>query len=569
MISNVNNILLEIKDKCSIVDVIGSFIKLKRTGQNYQGLCPFHVEKTPSFSVNEKKGLYHCFGCGVGGDVINFIMRYQNVDFLEALEILASKYGINLDKSNDSLNNYKNLYNIHNSFAKLAYETLYSKVGVKALEYLQTRGLNKNLIEMFMLGYISHEQDFSKVLAQYDTKTIKDSGIFIIKNGSYVSRFNGRIIIPIRNKIGKVIAFSGRSIGGEQPKYINSPETSIFKKREILFNMDKAKADTNLLFLVEGYFDVMALYNNGFTPAVCTMGTSLSFDHVKILKNYFKEVLLVFDGDNAGRKAAIRALDIFIQGDFIPYVTYLPDNEDPDSFLQKKGPLAFAEYINRKDDLLLSIVKSQYLNARNNINERVSIIEKFKKFLEDIKNPYRRSLYIKEISKICEIDESFLLKTIELNKSKPIITRKSSGILRYICEKDFLGSLFELSEDLVQSLLIDLDENYFNDDDMKKIYKKIIENLKKGININDLVRDNEVGDIVSSIRMNSDDKQDYYITAIKNKNKLIYNYLNKKKKKILLALNSAINEEERKSILESLNQLISKQKKLYIHLLEE
>ncbi len=569
MISNVNNILLEIKDKCSIVDVIGSFIKLKRTGQNYQGLCPFHVEKTPSFSVNEKKGLYHCFGCGVGGDVINFIMRYQNVDFLEALEMLATKYGINLDKSNDSLNNYKNLYNIHNSFAKLAYETLYSKVGVKALEYLQTRGLNKNLIEMFMLGYISHEQDFSKVLAQYDTKTIKDSGIFIIKNGSYVSRFNGRIIIPIRNKIGKVIAFSGRSIGGEQPKYINSPETSIFKKREILFNMDKAKADTNLLFLVEGYFDVMALYNNGFTPAVCTMGTSLSSDHVKILKNYFKEVLLVFDGDNAGRKAAIRALDIFIQGDFIPYVTYLPDNEDPDSFLQKKGPLAFAEYINRKDDLLLSIVKSQYLNARNNINERVSIIEKFKKFLEDIKNPYRRSLYIKEISKICEIDESFLLKTIELNKSKPIITRKSSGILRYICEKDFLGSLFELSEDLVQSLLIDLDENYFNDDDMKKIYKKIIENLKKGININDLVRDNEVGDIVSSIRMNSDDKQDYYITAIKNKNKLIYNYLNKKKKKILLALNSAINEEERKSILESLNQLISKQKKLYIHLLEE
>ena len=141
--------------------------------------------------------------------------------------------------------------------------------------------------------------------------------------------------------------------------------------------------------------------------------------------------------------------------------------------------------------------------------------------------------------------------------------------MRYICEKDFLGSLFELSEDVVQSLLIDLDENYFNDEDMKKIYKKIIENLEKGININVLVRDNEVGDIVSSIIMNSHDEQDHYITAIKNKNKLIYNYLNKKKKKILLALNSAINEDERKNILESLNQLISKQRKLYIHLLEE
>lgn len=569
MISNVNNILLEIKDKCSIVDVIGSFIKLKRTGQNYQGLCPFHVEKTPSFSVNEKKGLYHCFGCGVGGDVINFIMRYHNVDFLEALEMLASKYGINLDKNNDNLYNYKNLYNIHNSFAKLAYETLYSKDGIKALEYLQARGLNKNSIEMFMLGYIPYEQDFSKVLAQYDTKTIKDSGIFIIKKGSYVSRFNGRIIIPIKNKTGKVIAFSGRSICGEQPKYINSPETSIFKKREILFNMDRAKADTNLLFLVEGYFDVIALYNNGFTPAVCTMGTSLSSDHVKILKNHFREVLLIFDGDNAGRKAAIRALDSFIQGDFIPYVTYLPDNEDPDSLLQKKGPQAFAEYINSKDDLLLSIVKAQYLNAKNNINEKVSTIEKVKKILEGIKNPYRKNLYIKEISKICKIDESFLLKTIELNNSKPIIIRKPSGILRYICEKDFLGSLFELSEDVVQSLLIDLDENYFNDEDMKKIYKKIIENLEKGININVLVRDNEVGDIVSSIIMNSHDEQDHYITAIKNKNKLIYNYLNKKKKKILLALNSAINEDERKNILESLNQLISKQRKLYIHLLEE
>lgn len=573
MISNLDRVLIEIKDKCNIVDVIGSFIKLKRTGQNYQGLCPFHIEKTPSFNVNEKKGLYHCFGCGVGGDVINFIMRYQNVEFLEAVEILASKYGINVEKKEKSVQNYKSLYDIHENFAKLANDILFSEKGRTALAYLNKRGINRELIEMFTLGYISETQDFSKILSLYDIKTIKESGLFIIKSGSYISRFNGRIVIPIRNSSGKIVAFSGRSIHGEQPKYINSPETNIFKKRETLFNLDRAKKESNKsLFLVEGYFDVIALERYGFTPTVCTMGTSLSLEHVKILKRFFDEVVLIFDGDNAGKMAAIRSLDIFIKGDFIPSVIFLPNNEDPDSLLQNSGAEAFKEYINKKEDLFISVVKEEYKCAKKNINKKVHIIEKFKEKLMAVTNPYRKSMYIKEVAAICEIDEKLLLRSIDLNKSQSIINKKSTGILKYICEKDFLRALFELSEDVVQSLLSDLDEDYFNDKYMKKIFKKIIENLEKGINIYNLVRDNEVGNIVSLLIMNNQNNQldqDYYIIAIQNKNKIVYNYLNKKKKTMLLSLSEETNEKERRNILESLNQLINKQKELHIHLLEE
>jgi DNA primase len=571
MIDNLNDIIVEVKDRCNIVDVVSDFVKLKKTGQNYQGLCPFHIEKTPSFSVNEKKGIYHCFGCGVGGDVINFIMRYHNIDFLEAIEMLAIKYGINISKNNDSFRNYRGLYDLHSNFAKLAIATLNSKKGIEALEYLLKRGLNKEIIETFELGYISDRQDFSKILSSYNTKTIKESGIFVIRNGSYLSRFNGRIVIPIKDKTGKIIAFSGRSIHGEQPKYINSPETSIFRKRETLFNLDNAKKDTNkMLFLVEGYFDAIVLSVHGFTPAVCTMGTSLSNEHVKILKNYFKEVLLIFDGDSAGKKAAIRALNIFIQGDFIPHVVYLPENEDPDSFLRKNGSESFAKLINNKEDLFISFVKEQFMNAKNDINSKVNVIERCKEMLMSIKNPYRKNFYMKEVVKICEIDEEVLLKTTDLNKAMlPSNKGKVLGNIKYICEMDFIGSLFELSDETVQSLVEDLDENYFNDEDMKKIFKKIIENLGKGININILIGDKDIGNIVSSLMVNSEDDRDFYLIAIRNKNKLIYNYLNKKKKEMLLALSSMINEDKRKDILESLSQLVNKQKKLYTHLLEE
>lgn len=571
MINNLNSIIAEIKDKCNIVEVISEFVKLKRTGQNYQGLCPFHIEKTPSFHVNEKKGIYHCFGCGVGGDVISFIMKYYNIEFLEAIEMLANKYGVNISKDNDSIRSYRDLYDINSSFAKLAIDTLNSNVGVEAIEYLLKRGLSKELIEIFQLGYISDKQDFSKILSSYNTKTIKESGIFMIKNGSYLSRFNGRIVIPIKDKMGRMIAFSGRSIHGEQPKYINSPETHIFKKREILYNLDNAKKDANkLLFLVEGYFDVIALHNYGFTPAVCTMGTSLSNEHVKILKNYFQEVVLIFDGDIAGKKAAIRALNIFIQGDFIPQVIYLPENEDPDSFLKNNGSDAFARLINNKEDLFISFVKEQFINAKDNINNKVNVLERCKEMLINIKNPYRKNFYIKELAKICDINENILLKTVGLNNTKSMSNkRKMAGVIKYICEKDFIGSLFELSEEVVQSLVVDLDEDYFNDEEMKKIFKKIIENLEKGININILVRDKDIGDIVSLLMMKSKDDQDFYQTAIKNKNKLIYNYLNKKKKEMLLTLNSITSEEKRKDIIASLNQLINEQKKLYTHLLEE
>ena len=210
------------------------------------------------------------------------------------------------------------------------------------------------------------------------------------------------------------------------------------------------------------------------------------------------------------------------------------------------------------------------MNAKNDINSKVNVIERCKEMLMSIKNPYRKNFYMKEVVKICEIDEEVLLKTTDLNKAMlPSNKGKVLGNIKYICEMDFIGSLFELSDETVQSLVEDLDENYFNDEDMKKIFKKIIENLGKGININILIGDKDIGNIVSSLMVNSEDDRDFYLIAIRNKNKLIYNYLNKKKKEMLLALSSMINEDKRKDILESLSQLVNKQKKLYTHLLEE
>jgi DNA primase len=570
MINNIENVLVEIKDKCNIVDVVGNYVKLKRSGQNYLGLCPFHLEKTPSFSVNEKKGLFHCFGCGVGGDVVTFIMKYQNIDFLEAIETLASKYGINIESKEGNGQNFKFLYDIHNDFFKLAHENLLSEKGKKAFTYLVNRGINEELIKKYLLGYVSESQDFNNILTKYNTKTIKESGIFFIRNGSYVSRFNGRIIIPIKNSTGKIVAFSGRSINGELPKYINSPETNIFKKREILFNFDLAKKyPDKLLFLTEGYFDVIALEKFGFVPAVCSMGTSLSQDHVKILKKTFTDVLLVFDGDVAGRKAAYRSLSIFLKGDFIPSVIFLSENEDPDSLLHKYGPDLLQKYIDKRKDLLIAVVEREYGGVKNDINKKVKLIERVKGILNDISNPYRKEIYLKELARICEIDEKLFTENVNMKKLRSIINIKPLGIVNYICEKDFLRSLLELPDDTIQTLISDLDEAYFNDIQMKKIFKKIIENLEKGININSLVRDSEIGNIVSSLVMNGNYKQDFYVTAVQNKNKIIYNYLNKERKKLLRSLSEQTDEDKRKILLESLHQLVNEQNALYNHLLEE
>ncbi|MDY6820764.1 MAG: DNA primase [Deferribacterota bacterium] len=569
MIKNLDEVLNEIKDRADIVEVISDYIELKKVGNNHRGLCPFHAEKTPSFYVSDKKNLFHCFGCGVGGDVITFLMKYENIEFLEAVDLLASRYGINIAEK--ELNpGYKQLYDIHLEFSKEAENRLYSDEGKQAFEYLKSRGIGKDLIGQFRIGYIPKNNNFSKLLNSFDIKVIKESGLFFMKNSSYRSRFDGRILIPIKNNSGKIVAFSGRTIDGSLPKYLNSPETTIFRKREVLFNFDSAKkVNNNPLFLVEGFFDVIIMHKYGFMPAVCTMGTAISPNHIKLIKRHFKEVILIFDGDNAGRKAAFRSLETFLTSNFAVNVVFLPEGEDPDSYIRKFGREAFKELVENKKDLFLKWVETEF-SALTSINQRAQFLERVKLYLDKIKNPYMRNLYIKEISKIIEVDEAVLYGDLySLNLNDKSLKKKKGNHINLICERNFLKALFELPEDVVRDLIFDLDEDYFNENEMRELFKKIVENLEKGINICNLVRDNVVGELVSSLIMMNLEGCNYKALATQNKNKIIFNYINKKKKNLAKKLQHIRDKEDRNSILSEINRLIEMQKDIYCHLMEE
>ena len=334
------------------MDFISSYVQLKKSGQNWKGVCPFHAEKTPSFMVSRAKQIFHCFGCGAGGDVISFVMRHENLAFHEALELLGKKAGVAMPAGGADKRSIQKYEKIRELLLEASnYYTEKLKESKPAMAYLARRGITGESVALFRLGYapegwhnlIGH----LRRIGCADT-VIKDAGLAVQGNKGYYDMFRNRIIFPIMSMSGGVIAFGGRAMDDSSPKYINSPETAVFKKSDTLFGLCHAKEAVrkeNIVIIVEGYMDVIVCHQYGFQNAVAPLGTALTPAHIQKLRTMAGSAVLVFDGDAAGRAAAKRALSLICQSNYSAKVLVLPDKEDPDSYLRRHGSGPFRELL--------------------------------------------------------------------------------------------------------------------------------------------------------------------------------------------------------------------------------
>lgn len=344
----------EIKARIDIHDLISEYVDLKRAGQNYKGLCPFHSEKTPSFMVNPSKQIFHCFGCNKGGDIFTFIMNYENMTFSEALSFLAGKAGVKLEESRTGDPNKgmkESLYAIHEEALRFFKENLSNSKS--ALSYLKERGIQPEIVDQFSLGYAKSERDaLMKRLkaAGFSDTQLKSSGLAYFGEGGAHDFFRDRLIFPIFDLRGKVVAFGGRTLSSMKnvPKYLNSPENPLFKKGESCYALNDAKnhiSQKGYTIIVEGYFDVIVCHQFGFSNTVAPLGTALTSGHLRKLKKFSNKVLLTFDADQAGIAAAKRSIELVYAESMIAKIVLLSEGEDPDTFLRKFGAEQFKKFI--------------------------------------------------------------------------------------------------------------------------------------------------------------------------------------------------------------------------------
>ena len=340
----------EIRHRASIVEVISDYVTLKKAGRNHMGLCPFHGEKTPSFTVSEEKGIYHCFGCQAGGSVFNFLMQYDHLAFPEAVERVAKRYGIVIERSEQSAaaraaGDREYLDRINEQAAAHYQKILFRHPeGRKALEYLASRGVDQAVARKFMLGYAPQGGSGLLQLLRQENVAIEHAlRLGLVGERAprqYREKFFARLMFPIANAAGKIVAFGGRVLDNALPKYLNSSETPLFHKRSTLYGLHQAKESirkADRVVVVEGYLDVIALAQHELSYAVATLGTALTVDHIRLLSRYTKNVIALFDGDDAGQKAAARSFEVFVEAGLLGRAAFLPKQDDPDTFVRQHG----------------------------------------------------------------------------------------------------------------------------------------------------------------------------------------------------------------------------------------
>ncbi len=415
-----------------IVDVISDFISLKRSGQNYKALSPFNNEKTPSFYVVPAKGIFKDFSSGKGGDSITFVMEHEGMSYTEALRYLAKKYGIEIKETavakeeQEALSARDALYIVMN-FAKDQYKQLlveHDEGKSIGLSYFRERGFNDRSLEKFELGYALNEWRYLEdtALAKgYSKEVLERAGLVISKEeGKHYDRFRGRVIFPVHNLAGKVIAFGARILtkDKDQPKYINSPETEIYHKSNVLYGMYQAKnaiRKEDFCFLVEGYTDVISMHQAGIENAVASSGTALTEEQIKLIRRFTENITVLFDGDAAGIKAALRGIDLVLKGGLNVRVLLLPDGDDPDSFSRKHSSTELKEYFqNHTKDFISFKIDLYAADASRDPIKKAEAIREIVASIAVIPDPIKRSVYIQETSSLLKIQESVLL--MELNK---------------------------------------------------------------------------------------------------------------------------------------------------------
>ena len=503
MSQNNGNFSEKVKDRLDIVEVVSEYVNLKKTGKNYQGLCPFHQEKTPSFTVNPDNQFYYCFGCGKGGDIFNFIMEIENVTFYESLKLLAKKANLQMPDSRGYSKEYnqkrEKLFEIHQLAAKFYnYLLLNKQIGNEAFKYLSERGYTEKDLERYYIGYAPDSwHSLYNFLSKRDfaDQILKESGLIGHKNNNYYDKFRDRIMFPIFNSQGEVIAFGGRRLDDEDkssPKYYNSPETLIFHKSKNLYGINWAKKgfrNKNSAVIMEGYTDVITAHKYGINNAVASLGTALTLDQAKILKRYVDTVYIAFDPDFAGEQATLKGLDILKEADLNVRVIELPEESDPDDFIKDKGVDDFENLMESSYNLIEFKIR-RIINdeEKYNINQRIDRSKKVLKVLSEINDPIERDVYLNKTADILNIDKEAMQEALNSFNQK---NRQENEDKNRIKEKDSKKELEDLNhQDLLLKTLIDNPErikqaeNELEPEYFQGIYRKAFNLiLEKGFDI--------------------------------------------------------------------------------------
>lgn len=499
----------EIKNSNDIVDVISQYVNLKRSGRNFFGLCPFHKEKSPSFSVSPDKQIFHCFGCGAGGNVIHFISKIENADFKEAIGILANRAGIELP----TLNNYEDnktallkskVYEINQIAAEFYHQNLYKPTSKIGQEYIKKRKLDNRTLKSFLIGYSGNFDELYRILKQKgftEEEILASSLVNKTDDGKYIDRFRKRVMFPIQDTRNKVIAFGGRVTDDRKPKYINSPENIVYSKGRHLFGLNVAKrGELKNIIIVEGYMDAISLYQRGITNVVASLGTALTEAQGRLLRRYSERVTIGYDSDGAGQAATLRGLEILQNIGCDVRILQISGAKDPDEYVIKYGPERFLKCVEQAISLVEFKVKmlKQSLNL-DNINDKIKFLNQVAKILSNVTNSIERELYVEKIANEYNVSKEaiygevnkliYAKNTGEKTLEKPIVKKEIKK------EKQEIDSSTTKRENLIIYLLINYPQESYkkiksviSENDMKleenqKILKKMYEEIEKG-NIN-------------------------------------------------------------------------------------
>ena len=505
-----DEILDEIRSRNDIVSTISQYMTLKRKGRNYFGLCPFHNEKSPSFSVSPDKQIFHCFGCGVGGDVINFVKKIENIGFLDSVRLLAEKSGIQLpndiSKAEEENIKLKNrVYKINELAAKFYHENLYKPTSKIAQDYIKKRKLNNATLKSFLMGYASNSSnELLRYLKEqgFTEEELLASCLIGKSDRGHYDKFRNRLMIPIRDERGRFIAFGGRVLDDSKPKYINSPENIVYSKGRNLFGLNVAREGVHgplkRLLIVEGYMDAISLYQRGITNVVASLGTALTDSQGRLLRRNTEQVILGYDADGAGQQAIIRGMEILKSMDIDIRILQISGAKDPDEYVLKFGP---EKMVKAMDEAISAIeFKIKVLRANldlSNVNDKVKFLTEIAKILSNVDNNIEREVYIDRISKVYEISKNAIVSEVD-----KLLYRSLAGVTKFeksnIVLKDTQDSKIDVAtrkrEGMVVYLLVDYTKLSFDriksvvDLDLIKSEKnkKIIGILYERIDLNNL-----------------------------------------------------------------------------------
>lgn len=484
-----DKVVEEVKSRMDIVELISEYVELKKSGRNYMGRCPFHQERTPSFSVNGENQFFHCFGCGAGGDGITFIMKKENLDFVEAVTFLCEKYGIPLEEKSEEgrrQSEYrKRIFEINRKTARFFMVEL-SK-NRYALEYLKNRGITVDIIYKYGLGFAPNQGRAltdSLLKEGFSEKELLDANVTSQsqKNGNYFDRFRNRIMFPILDTKGRVLGFGGRVMSKENfPKYLNTGETPVFHKGSHLYGLHivAKESDRQKILLVEGYMDVIGLYQGGIPYGVASLGTALTQEQAALVKRYGKTVYICYDGDDAGIRATNRGIDILLEQNISPKIVVLPDNLDPDEYIRKYGTFAFESQMTKAVghvEFRIGQVKKNF--SLSTPQGRADFLRETAKILMKIPSPIERDVYKKRIAETYEISEQALTREMETMESRP---KKARGVERIppkprVLELGALGAQRHLvayglhQEDFYKKIKDFMKEEYWRNPEYKEVF---------------------------------------------------------------------------------------------------